>query len=146
MDQTAEILVEIANKNYLRGDKTAYFSILTGIDGCKLENIHDGGQDYQTIIDTIHSYYRKHPSQGIIDGYQTGLKVMLRQTTNATGLQNFLKILFYELDKEIEYKASFSLPVGELLLRMKQIIQTYHLQSAWNNYADKVKEKYEIII
>lgn len=68
MDQTAEILVEIANKNYLRGDKTAYFSILTGTDGCKLENIHDGGQDYQTIIDTIHSYYRKHPSQGIIDG------------------------------------------------------------------------------
>lgn len=64
MDQTAEILVEIANKNYLRGDKTAYFSILTGTDGCKLENIHDGGQDYQTIIDTIHSYYRKHPSPG----------------------------------------------------------------------------------
>lgn len=146
MDQTAEILVEIADQNYLRGNKTAYFSILTGTDGCKLENIHDGGQDYQTIIDTMHSYYQKHPSLDIIEGYQTGLKVMLRQTTDADGLQNFLKILFYELDKEIEYKASFSLPVGELLLRMKQIIQTYHLQSVWNNYAGKVKEKYEIII
>ncbi len=146
MNQTAEILVEIADKNYLRGDKTAYFSILTGANGCKLENIPGSGQDYQTIIDTIHSYYRKHPSQGIIEGYQTGLKVMLRQATNVAGLQNFLKLLFYELDKEIEYKASFSLPVGELLLRMKQIIQTYHLQSVWNNYAGKVKEKYEIII
>lgn len=146
MNQTAEILVEIADKNYLRGDKTAYFSILTGANGCKLENIPGSGQDYQTIIDTIHSYYRKHPSQGIIEGYQTGLKVMLRQATNVAGLQNFLKLLFYELDKEIEYKASFFLPVGELLLRMKQIIQTYHLQSVWNNYAGKVKEKYEIII
>lgn len=146
MDQTAEILVEIADQNYLRGNKTAYFSILTGTNGCKLENIPGSGQDFQTIIDTIHSYYQKHPSQKIIDGYQTGLKVMLRQTTDAVRLQNFLKILFYELDQEIEYKASFSLPVGELLLRMKQIIQTYHLQSAWNNYADKVKEKYEIII
>lgn len=29
---------------------------------------------------------------------------------------------------------------------MKQIIQAYKLQSVWNNYADKVKEKYEIII
>lgn len=99
MDQTAEILVEIADKNYLRGDKTAYFSILTGANGCKLENIPGSGQDYQTIIDTIHSYYRKHPSLDIIEGYQTGLN-----------------------------------------------IQTYHLESIWNNYADKVKEKYEIII
>lgn len=146
MDQTAEILVEIADKNYLHEDKTAYFSILTGTNGCKLESIPGSGQDYQTIIDTMHSYYQKHPSLDIIEGYQTGLKVMLRQTTDADGLQNFLKILFYELDKEIEYKASFSLPVGELLLRMKQIIQTYHLQSVWNNYAGKVKEKYEIII
>ena len=71
---------------------------------------------------------------------------MFRQATDVAGLQKFLKLLFYELDKEIEYKASFSLPVGELLLRMKQIIQTYHLQSVWNNYAGKVKEKYEIII
>ncbi len=146
MDQTAEILVEIADQNYLRGNKTAYLSILTGANGYKLENIPGSGQDYQTIIDTIHSYYRKHPSQKIIDGYQTGLKVMLRQATDVAGLQKFLKLLFYELDKEIEYKASFSLPVGELLLRMKQIIQTYHLQSVWNNYAGKVKEKYEIII
>ena len=92
MNQTAEILVEIADKNYLRGDKTAYFSILTGANGCKLENIPGSGQDYQTIIDTIHSYYRKHPSQGIIEGYQTGLKVMLRQATNVAGLQNFLKL------------------------------------------------------
>lgn len=146
MDQTAEILVEIADKNYLHGDKTAYFSILTGTNGCKLESIPGSGQDYQTIIDAIHSYYRKHPSQEIIDGYQTGLKVMLRQITDATGLQDFLKILFYELDKEIEYRSSFSLPVGELLLQMKQTIQTYHLESIWNNYAGKVKEKYEIII
>lgn len=146
MDQTAEILVEIADKNYLRGDKTAYFSILTGANGCKLENIPGSGQDYQTIIDTIHSYYRKHPSLDIIEGYQTGLKVMLRQATNVARLKNFLKLLFYELDKEIDYKASFSLPVGDLLLWMKQTIQTYHLESIWNNYADKVKEKYEIII
>ena len=100
MDQTAEILVGIADKNYLRGDKTAYFSILTGTDGCKLENIPGSWQDY----------------------------------------------LFYELNKEIDYKASFSLPVGDLLLQMKQIIRTYHLESGWNNYAGKVKEKYEIII
>lgn len=146
MDQTAEILVEIADKNYLHGDKTAYLSILTGANGYKLENIPGSGQDYQTIIDTIHSYYRKHPSQRIIEGYQTGLKVMLRQITDATGLQDFLKLLFYELDKEIEYKSSFPLPVGELLLQMKQTIQTYHLESIWNNYAGKVKEKYEIII
>lgn len=71
---------------------------------------------------------------------------MLRQATNVAGLKNFLKLLFYELDKEIDYKASFSLPVGDLLLWMKQTIQTYHLESIWNNYADKVKEKYEIII
>lgn len=146
MDQTAEILVEIADKNYLHGDKTAYFSILTGTNGCKLESIPGSGQDYQTIINAIHSYYQKHPSQEIIDGYQTGLKVMLRQTTDTTELQDFLKLLFYELDKEIEYRSSFSLPVGELLLRMKQIIQTYHLESIWNNYAGKVKEKYEIVI
>ena len=146
MDQTAEILVEIADKNYLSGNKIAYFSILTGTNGCKLENIPGSGQDYQTIIDAIHSYYQKHPSQEIIDGFQTGLKVMLKQITDATGLQDFLKILFYELDKEIEYRSSFSLPVGELLLWMKKIIQTYHLESAWNNYAGKVKEKYEIVI
>ena len=146
MDQTAEILVEIADKNYLSGNKTAYFSILTGTNGCKLEKIPGSGQDYQTIVDAIHSYYQKHPSQEIIDGFQTGLKVMLKQTTDAAGLQDFLKLLFYELDKEIEYQSCFSLPVGELLLRMKQIIQTYHLESIWNNYAGKVKEKYEIII
>lgn len=146
MDQTAEILVEIADKNYLSGNKTAYLSVLTDTDGCKLENIPGSGQDYQTIIDAIHSYYQKHPSQEIIDGFQTGLKVMLRQITDATGLQDFLKILFYELDKEIEYRSSFSLPVGELLLWMKQIIQIYHLESIWNNYAGKAKEKYEIII
>lgn len=146
MDQTAEILVEIADKNYLSGNKTAYLSVLTGTDGCKLESIPGSGQDYQTIIDAIHSYYQKHPSQEIIDGFQTGLKVMLKQTTDAAGLQDFLKILFYELDKEIKYRSSFSLPVGELLLWIKQIIQTYHLESIWNNYAGKVKEKYEIVI
>lgn len=146
MDQTAEILVEIADKNYLSGNKTAYLSVLTGTDGCKLENIPGSGQDYQTIIDAIHSYYQKHPSQEIIDGFQTGLKVILRQITDAAGLQDFLKLLFYELDKEIEYQSCFSLPVGELLLWMKQTIQTYHLESAWNNYAGRVKEKYEIII
>lgn len=100
MDQTAEILVEIADKNYLSGNKTAYFSVLTGTDGCKLENIPGSGQDYQTIIDAIHSYYQKHPSQEIIDGFQIGLKVMLRQITDAARLQDFLKLLFYELDKE----------------------------------------------
>lgn len=146
MDQTAEILIEIADKNYLSGNKTAYLSVLTGTDGCKLEKIPGSGQDYQTMIDAIHSYYQKHPSQEIIDGFQTGLKVILRQITDAAGLQDFLKLLFYELDKEIEYRSSFSLPVGELLLRMKQIIQIYHLESIWNNYAGKVKEKYEIII
>ena len=94
MDQTAEILVEIADKNYLHGDKTAYFSILTGTNGCKLESIPGSGQDYQTIIDAIHSYYQKHPSQEIIDGYQTGLKVMLRQIIDFTDETNYTDLSF----------------------------------------------------
>lgn len=146
MDQTAEILVGIADKKYLSGKKNAYLSILIGTDGCKLENIPGSGQDYSAIVDAIHSYYKKHPYQEIIQGFSDGMKAMLYQTTDTTGLQNFLKILFYELDKETENKAKFSLPVGELLLQMKQTIQTYHLESIWNSYAGKAKEKYDIII
>lgn len=146
LTQYAEILVGIADKKYLSGNQMSYYFLLTGAENCKLESIPGTGQNYQVVVDAIHNYYKSHPYSEIIQGYLSGMKFMVRQIKNMTEIQDFLHIFFYELEKETKGESAFSLPVGELLLSLKQSMKTYHLESAWNSYAGMAKEKYGISI
>lgn len=100
----AEAMVCLLNKFYRKGNKLAYVPLLEG----KL------GYTYQAIVDAIHNVKDSEM------GYHDGLYAMCRMPAD---LKILLDILFYQLKKEKEGTASFTVDVNGVVERINLLLQ-----------------------
>ena len=63
-------LIRVTNKNYLKGNTTAYPILLFGIGNCLVEGVPGSGHNYQAVIEAIHLFYRDFPVSGQILVYK----------------------------------------------------------------------------
>ena len=118
----AEILVNIVHKKYIAGNNMAYFPLLTGAGNCKVAAYFSGEHNYQAVIDAIHNYCDRADVAQVKHGYQDGIDAMIRVSSKFSTLNHTIQILFYELKKENEGAARFTIDTDEIVSKIKDTI------------------------
>ena len=120
----AEKMVELINKDYKEGKKIAYLPLLAGIATCKIESRPGAGHNYYEVVDAIHRCYAKNPEEGYDAGFKEGIHALIRVSSAKVGsLSMLLKIVFYQLKKEQNGTAQFSIDMDEYLPLINSLIR-----------------------
>ena len=133
----AEILVNIINKKYVAGNNMAYLALLSGVGNCRVESFAGAGHNYQAVVDAIHNYYRRDESSRADQGYQEGLYAMMRVASSFSVLQDLVHIIFYELKKEKEGTAGFTIDVDSTISGLNEVIEKNRVTYEKENTAFK---------
>ena len=147
-----ESSVENINNNYKKGNKIAYLAILSGIATYKMEKKPGAGHDFFEVVDAIHNCFKKNPQGGYDKGYADGLYALISVSSAKVGsLEQLLRILFYQLDKEKDGTAAFKIDIDDMIAKINALIcenrevyrKDYAMFDSWLERYKKIsKEKY----
>ncbi len=119
---SAKFGVKLIHKEYCSGKEIVYVVILSGLGDYRVAVNPDETHNFHTVIDAIHQYYAETGDQRVIDGYQMGIYTLIRVAGNVRTLDVLLSILFYELKKERNGKASFTIDIEEIFRKINNMI------------------------
>jgi hypothetical protein len=151
-NKRTERMVDLVNNDYIEGKKIAYLPLLAGIGACMVE-IHPGaGHNFFYVIDAIHNCYKKNPQAGYDKGYADGLYALISVSSAKVGsLEQLLRILFYQLDKEKDGTAAFKIDIDDMIAKINALIcenrevyrKDYAMFDSWmERYKKIAKEEY----
>ena len=124
---SAKFGVKLIHKEYCAGKEIAYVVILSGLGDYRVAVNPDEDHNEQAVVDAIHQYYAETGDQRVIDGYQMGIFTLIRVAGNVRTLGDLLGLLFYELKKERNGEASFTLNMEEIFRQLNSmILERYH--------------------
>ena len=113
---------EEAVQNGHKEDSMAFLVLLTGAGVAKVSLNRDSEHNYQAVIDAIHQYYGNAHNQYVIDGYEDGIRKMIKYTGKVVAIQKIINIIGYELYKEKNKTNTFRLDCGQLLKELREKI------------------------
>ena len=122
-----ERLVEIVNKKYVSGEtgaNVAYLPILSGIGPYKVETLPGKGHNYYAVVDAIHNCYARNNDGGYDAGFRDGILALIRVScAKVSSLDLLIDIVFYQLDKQNEGFAQFSVDIDEIVGLINTLIR-----------------------
>ena len=119
----AKKMVELINNDYNAGKKIAYLPLLAGIGACIVEVQPGAGHNIFYVVDAIHNCYKENPQGGYDKGYVEGLYALIRVSSAKVGsLEQLLRILFYQLDKEKDGTAAFKINIHDMIAGVNALI------------------------
>ena len=118
----AKFLVKNIHKEYCAGKDIAYIMVLSGLGSWRVAVNPDEIHNFHAVIDAIHQYYAETGDQRVIDGYQMGIFTLIRVAGNVRTLGDLLGLLFYELKKERNGEASFTVDIEEIFRKTNSMI------------------------
>ena len=119
-------LVNIANKSYLKGERMAYYALITGGGYCLVESRPGAGHNYQAVIDAIHLYDADHPNSKANKGFEEDLSLLCELAGRIFSIDFAINCIIYEIEKEKEGSNSFKMDCQGLLNKLSQTIQKKH--------------------
>jgi len=150
----ANILVKKITKEYKEGKKVAFFPLLAGIGSCKVE-YRDYGHNSGMVVDAIHKYYDESKDEDIINGYEDGIKTMIKMSKNFLSVYDVLAIIAYECRIEKSGEAKFSFHKDEIIEYYNMMIMMNRgeilknspdFEEHYKEYVEYFKSKYEIVL
>lgn len=120
--RSAKFGVKLIHKEYCTGKEIAYVVILSGLGDYRVAVNPDEMHNVHAVIDAIHQYYAETGDQRVIDGYQMGIFTLIRVAGNVRTLDTLLSLLFYELKKERNGEASFTIDIEDIFRKMNSMI------------------------
>ena len=120
--EEAVFFVKQIHKEYCAGKEIAYVVILSGLGDYRVAVNPDEDHNEQAVVDAIHQYYAETGDQRVIDGYQMGIFTLIRVAGNVRTLDELLGVLFYELKKERNGEASFTVDIEEIFRKTNSMI------------------------
>ena len=120
--EEAVFFVKQIHKEYCAGKEIAYVVILSGLGDYRVAVNPDEDHNEQAVVDAIHQYYAETGDQRVIDGYQMGIFTLIRVAGNVRTLGDLLGLLFYELKKERNGEASFTVDIEEIFRKTNSMI------------------------
>lgn len=118
----AKFLVKNIHKEYCAGKDIAYIMVLSGLGSWRVAVNPDADHNHHAVIDAIHLCYAEMDDQRVIDGYQMGIFTLIRVAENVRTLGDLLGLLFYELKKERNGEASFTVDIEEIFRKTNSMI------------------------
>ena len=118
----AKFLVKNIHKEYCAGKDIAYIMVLSGLGSWRVAVNPDADHNHHAVIDAIHLCYAEMDDQRVIDGYKMGIFTLIRVAGNVRTLGDLLGLLFYELKKERNGEASFTINIEEIFRKMNSMI------------------------
>ena len=118
----AKFLVKNIHKEYCAGKDIAYIMVLSGLGSWRVAVNPDEIHNFHAVVDDIHQYYAETGDQRVIDGYQMGIFTLIRVAGNVRTLGDLLSLLFYELKKERNGEASFTIDIEEIFRKTNSMI------------------------
>ena len=120
--RSAKFGVKLIHKEYCSGKEIAYVVILSGLGDYRVAVNPDEIHNFHAVIDAIHQYYAETGDQRVIDGYHMGIYTLIRVAGNVGTLDTLLSLLFYELKKERNGEASFTINIEDIFRKMNSMI------------------------
>lgn len=152
ISKNAEYTVELVNNDYIEGKKMAYLPLLAGIATCKIESRPGAGHNYYEVVDAIHRCFAKNPTGGYDAGYKESIFDLIRvSSSKVASLELLLNIIFYQLKKEKNGTAEFTIDMNEYLPLINNMIKEnrstyeadYKMFGPWlERYKKSALEKY----
>lgn len=118
----AKFLVKNIHKEYCAGKDIAYIMVLSGLGSWRVAINPDADHNHHAVIDAIHLCYAEMDDQRVIDGYKMGIFTLIRVAGNVRTLGDLLSLLFYELKKERNGEASFTIDIEEIFRKTNSMI------------------------
>ena len=118
----AKFLVKNIHKEYCAGKDIAYIMVLSGLGSWRVAINPDADHNHHAVIDAIHLCYAEMDDQRVIDGYKMGIFTLIRVEGNVRTLGDLLSLLFYELKKERNGEASFTIDIEEIFRKTNSMI------------------------
>ena len=119
---SAKFGVKLIHKEYCAGKEIAYVVILSGLGDYRVAVNPDEDHNEQAVVDAIHQYYAETGDQRVIEGYQMGIFTLIRVAGNVRTLGDLLGLLFYELKKECNGEASFTINIEDIFRNLNSMI------------------------
>lgn len=150
----ANILVKQITKEYKEGKKVAFFPLLAGIGSCKVE-YRDYGHNSCMVVDAIHKYYDESKDEDIINGYEDGIKTMIKIANNFMCVRDVLVVIAYECRIEKSGEAKFLFHKEEIIEYYNRMIvqnrgeilkNSPDFDEHYKEYVEYFKSKFEIML
>lgn len=128
MESTYEYLVSKAYdyvnycaEKYEEGDGFGYVVLLNG--NYEIKARPDDPENCHAILEAIHLYQKNNPTKPVKEGFEKGFRTLSSLACTYNVFNNLIKVLQYEIEKEMEKTNSFTIDVKGLLDDLKMNIQ-----------------------
>ena len=148
----AERKVEQINKQFIEGKDIVYLALLSGVPPYEVEVRTGAGHNYYMVLDAIHRCYERNPDGRYDEGFKAGLRGLIQvSTSKVASLDLLLNYIFYQLDKEKDGTAKFTIEINEFIPLINDLIKDnrekyvkdYKMFGAWLEKVQKYAlEKY----
>lgn len=108
-------LERIIHDLYEKGNSMAYFTFLIGDGPCAVKANPNADHNIIMVVDAIHLYQQENPEKKVKEGYHEGLMKLAIYSTDYYTVEILVSCLAYELKKEKEGSAAFSLDTAPIL-------------------------------
>lgn len=124
------------------------YGLLVGdIDGFAVKANADAPHNYQAVIDAVHKFFDNKKDSDIIEFYKSGIFMIIEYVVPADFLQGVINILSYEMLKEEDGTATFSIGIEEILAELSKVISDSYdeLLSKNSDFEKWLKEQNSIM-